>query len=122
MPLAHRPDREEGMAKFFGSAAAIAILLASCGYTPEQRAASGAALGGATGAAIGAAAGGGAGAAVAGGILGAATGAIVGANSAPPPPPPPGYYAPGYYPPPPSCARMGYDPYGNPVCVAYDGY
>jgi hypothetical protein len=103
---------------------ACAMLLAGCGYTPEQRATSGAALGGATGAAIGAAAGGGPGAALAGGILGAATGAVVGANTAPPPPPPPPPgYGPGYYPPPPPrCARMGYDPYGNPVCVAYYGY
>jgi len=96
------------------------IALAGCGYTPEQRAVSGAALGGATGAAIGAATGRGAGAAIAGGALGAATGAIVGANTAPPPPPPP----PGYYgaPPPPRCARPGYDAYGNPVCLAYYGY
>ncbi len=132
--------------------AAGVILLAGCGYTPEQRAASGAALGGATGAAIGAAAGHGPGAALAGGILGAATGAIVGANTVPPPPPPPGYYPPpppgygppppGYGPPPPGyggppppsysygapppppgngppphCARVTYDPNGNPVCA-----
>ncbi len=107
----------------FVSVAAATIFLAGCGYTPEQRATSGAALGGATGAAIGAAAGGGPGAALAGGILGAATGAVVGANTAPPPPPPP---PPGYYPPPPPgpprCARMGYDPYGNPVCLNYYGY
>ncbi len=108
------------MAKLIGGAfaLALAVLLAGCGYTPEQRATSGAALGGATGAAIGAAAGGGPGAALAGGILGAATGAVVGANTAPPPPPPPPGYAQGYYPPPPTCARMGYDANGNPVCVA----
>lgn len=96
------------------------IALAGCGYTPEERGVSGAALGGATGAAIGAATGRGAGAALAGGALGAATGAIVGANTAPPPPPPP----PGYYgaPPPPRCARFGYDAYGNQVCMAYYGY
>ena len=70
------------------------VELAGCGYTPEQRGVSGAALGGATGAAIGASTGGGPGAALAGGVLGAATGAIIGANTAPPPPPPP----PGYYP------------------------
>jgi hypothetical protein len=93
------------------------LVLAGCGYTPEQRATSGAALGGVTGAALGAAAGGSAGAALAGGVLGAATGAIVGANTRPPPPPPP----PGY-PPPPRCAHWGYDPYGNPVCIAYYGY
>jgi hypothetical protein len=97
--------------------------LAGCGYTPEQRGASGAALGGATGAAIGAATGGGVGAALAGGALGAATGAIVGATTAPPPPPPP---PPGYYPPPAPpparCARYGYDAYGNQVCTQYYGY
>lgn len=95
--------------------------LAGCGYTPEQRGLSGAALGGATGAAIGAATGAGAGAALAGGALGAATGAIVGAATTPPPPPPP----PGYYrapPPPPRCARWGYDAYGNQICTAYYGY
>ncbi|MGB6374426.1 MAG: hypothetical protein WBF00_00870 [Methylocella sp.] len=101
------------------------IALPGCGYTPEQRAVSGAALGGATGAAIGAAAGRGPGAALAGGVLGAATGAIVGANTAPPPPP--GYYGPpppppGYYGPPPRCARFGYDAYGNQVCMRYYGY
>ncbi len=96
------------------------IALAGCGYTPEERAVSGAAIGGATGAAIGAATGGRAGAVLAGGALGAATGAIVGANTAPPPPPPP----PGYYgaPPPPRCARIGYDAYGNQVCIAYYRY
>ena len=96
--------------------------LAGCGYTPEQRGVSGAALGGASGAAIGAATGGGVGAALAGGVLGAAAGAIVGANTAPPPPPPPGYYPPPPPPPPPRCARFGYDPYGNQVCTAYYGY
>ncbi|MGH6852777.1 MAG: hypothetical protein ACREDJ_06190 [Methylocella sp.] len=95
------------------------IALAGCGYTPEQRGVSGAALGGATGAALGAATGGGVGAALAGGALGAATGAIVGANTAPPPPPP-GYYGPP--PPPPRCARFGYDAYGNQVCMAYYRY
>ena len=77
--------------------------LAACGYTPEQRGVSGAALGGATGAAIGAATGGG-----------------VGANTAPPPPP--GYYRPPPPPPPARCARIGYDAYGNQVCTAYYGY
>jgi hypothetical protein len=96
----------------------LSIALAGCGYTPEQRAVSGAALGGATGAAIGAATHGGVGAALAGGALGAATGAVVGANTAPPPPPP-GYYG---APPPPRCARVGYDAYGNQVCMAYYGY
>ncbi len=110
------------MKKIFALAMIMAppVLLGGCGYTPEQRGLSGAALGGATGAAIGAAAGHSAGAAVAGGLLGAATGGIVGAATAPPPPPPP----PGYYgapPPPPRCARFGYDAYGNRICTAYYG-
>ena len=90
------------------------IALAGCGYTPEQRGLSGAALGGATGAAIGAATGQGVGAALVGGALGAATGAVVGAATAPPPP----YYGA----PRPRCARVGYDAYGNRVCTAYYGY
>ncbi|TAL82327.1 MAG: hypothetical protein EPN75_02290 [Beijerinckiaceae bacterium] len=96
---------------------ALTLALAGCGYTPEQRAGSGAALGGATGAAIGAASGGGIGGTLVGGVLGAATGAVIGANTAPPPPP---AYAPP--PPPPPCARWGYDPYGRPMCVRYYGY
>ncbi|VFU08635.1 conserved exported hypothetical protein [Methylocella tundrae] len=101
---------------------ATSLALAGCGYTPEQRAGSGAAIGGATGAAIGAATGGGVGAALVGGALGAATGAIVGANTRPanPPPPPPGYYPPP--PPPRACARVVYDPYGNAFCQGYYGY
>lgn len=94
----------------------VAAQLAGCGYTPQQRATSGAALGGATGAAIGATTGGGVGAALAGGVLGAATGAIIGANTAPPPPP---VY---YPPPPPRCARWGHDVYGNAYCIEYYGY
>lgn len=100
--------------------AAASLSLAACGYTPEQRAASGAALGGATGAALGAATGGGVGAALAGGALGAATGAIVGANTRPPPPP--AYYPAPPPPPPARCARWAYDAYGNPVCTGYYGY
>jgi hypothetical protein len=96
-----------------------AVALAGCGYTPEQRGVSGAALGGATGAAIGAATGRGVGAAVAGGALGAATGAVVGAATAPPPPP--GYYG-APPPPPPRCARFAYDDYGNQYCAAYYRY
>ncbi len=98
-----------------------ATTLAGCGYTPEQRAASGAALGAAGGSALGAAAGGGVGGAIAGGVLGAATGAIIGGNTAPPPPPPPV----AYYPPPPPprrCAEYGVDPYGRRICVTYYGY
>lgn len=103
------------------AALVVTLALAGCGYTPEQRATSGAGLGGATGAALGAATGGGVGAALAGGVLGAATGAIVGANTRPPPPPPPPVYYPA--PPPPArCERWGNDAYGNPVCVRYFGY
>ena len=79
----------------------LALPLGGC-YTPQDRAVGGAAIGGATGAALGAAATGRAGGAVAGGLIGAATGAVVGASTAPRP-----------------CARMGYDYYGNPVCLAY---
>jgi hypothetical protein len=109
------------MQKTFARIAAVLLLasgLAGCGYTPEQRATSGAALGGATGALLGAATGGGVGAAVAGGAIGAATGAVVGANTRPAPP------APAYYgaPPPPRCARVGYDVYGNRICTAYYAY
>jgi hypothetical protein len=100
-------------------AALGAMALAGCGYTPEQRAGSGAALGGATGAAIGAATGGGVGAALAGGVIGAASGAIIGANTSPPPPR--AYYPPPP-PPPPRCAQIGYDAYGNRICTAYYGY
>jgi len=98
---------------------AAAIGLAGCGYTPEQRAVNGAAIGAGTGALIGAATHSGVGGVLAGSGLGAATGAIIGANTAPPPPPPPGYYSP---PPPPACARWGYDPDGNPYCMRYYGY
>ncbi len=97
-----------------GLAAVMAISLAGCGYTPEQRATTGGAIGGATGAAIGAAAGGGVGGVLAGGLLGAATGALIGATTPPP--------RPYYYPAPPPCARWGRDPYGNPYCAVYYGY
>jgi hypothetical protein len=90
---------------------ALALALGGC-YTPQDRAAGGAAIGGVTGATIGALASNGrAGPTLAGAALGAATGAIVGANTAPPPPPPP--------PPPPRCARWGRDYYGDPVCLAF---
>jgi hypothetical protein len=94
--------------------------LAGCGYTPEQRAVNGAAIGAGTGALIGAATHSGVGGVLAGSALGAATGAIIGANTRPAPPPPPAYYPPP--PPQPACARWGSDPYGNPVCTAYYGY
>jgi hypothetical protein len=104
-----------------------AIGVAGCGYTPEQRAASGALIGAGTGAAIASAAGGRPGAVIAGSLLGAGAGAVIGANTRPPPPPPPppGYYPPppGYYPPPPPppCGRVAYDPDGRPMCVAAAG-
>ena len=83
---------------------ALALALGGC-YTPQDRAAGGAAIGGVTGATIGALASNGrAGPTLAGAALGAATGAIVGANTAPPPP---------------RCARWGRDYYGEPVCLAF---
>lgn len=100
---------------------AAGLSLAACGYTPEQRAVNGAAIGAGTGAVLGAATGGGVGAVLAGTALGAATGGIIGANTRPAPPP--AYYPPPPPPPPgPACARWGYDPAGNPFCVRYYGY
>jgi hypothetical protein len=105
------------MTKLLTSVALIAAIgLAGCGYTPEQRASSGALIGAGSGAVLGAAAGGGPGAVIAGSLLGAGAGALIGANTRPAPPP---AYLP---PPPPRCARFSYDPYGRPVCVAYYGY
>jgi hypothetical protein len=87
----------------------VAILasgLAAC-YTPGERAAGGALIGGAAGAAIGGLATGRVGGAVAGGIIGAAGGAIVGAATAPQP----------------SCPRrapwLRRDAYGNYYCSRY---
>lgn len=60
----------------------LALGLSGC-YTPGERAAGGALVGGATGAAIGGAASGTAGGALAGAAVGAAGGAIVGAATAP---------------------------------------
>jgi osmotically inducible lipoprotein OsmB len=85
--------------------------LAGCGYTPEQGAINGAALGGATGAIVGGAATGKAGGALAGGLLGAAAGGIIGANNVVPPPPPP--------PPPRRCAEFEVDAYGGRHCIAW---
>lgn len=66
-----------------GLAGLLAASVAGC-YSPGDRAAGGALIGGATGAAIGAAASGGrGGATLAGAALGAAGGAIVGAATAP---------------------------------------
>lgn len=101
-------------------ALACGLTLSGC-YTPQQQnAANGAVLGGATGALIGGLASGRPGGALAGGAIGAATGAILGSAATPPPrgyePVPTVYAAP---PPPPPCARFGYDPYGNEVCLQY---
>lgn len=86
-------------------ALATAVSLAGCN-SPQDRALGGAALGGAAGAAIGAAATGKAGGAIAGGIIGAAGGAILGGATAPQQQQR-------------QCARVGYDSYGNQVCVRY---
>jgi osmotically inducible lipoprotein OsmB len=88
------------------SIAIVAITAATLGgcYTPGERAAGGALIGGAAGAAIGGLATGRVGGAVAGGIIGAAGGAIVGAATAPEPVCP--YRAP----------YLRYDAYGNPYC------
>lgn len=56
---------------------AAALALASCQTARQDRAATGAVIGGGTGAIIGAVAGKSAGAAVAGGVIGAAAGAII---------------------------------------------
>jgi hypothetical protein len=83
----------------------IAVCLAGC-YSPGERAVGGAAIGGLGGAGIGALASGGrAGGTLAGAAIGAASGAAVGALTAPAPQR--------------GCAQLGYDYYGNTVCVAY---
>lgn len=58
-------------------AAALALTLAGCQTAREDRAMSGALIGGGTGALVGGLAGRSAGAAVAGGVIGAAAGAII---------------------------------------------
>ena len=87
------------MKKTVLAAAALASMLglAGCGTPQGDRAAGGAVLGGA-------AATGRPGGALAGAAVGAASGAIIGAATTPPPR---------------RCARVGYDYYGNRVCVAY---
>ncbi len=92
--------------------AVLALCVAGCGYTPEQRAASGGLLGAGTGAAIAGAAGGGPGAVIASSLLGAGAGALIGANTRPPPPPPVVVVAA----PPPRCAEFAEDMYGRPYC------
>lgn len=64
-------------------ALSFATALAGCQTLAQERAATGALLGGAAGAAIGGAAGGSAGSALAGGAIGAVTGGAIGAATAP---------------------------------------
>ena len=60
---------------------AAALALAGCQTARQDRALTGAAIGGASGAVIGGLAGGTTGAAIAGGVIGATAGAIIGANA-----------------------------------------
>jgi uncharacterized protein YcfJ len=60
-----------------------ALALAGCETVQQDRALTGAAIGGAAGAVIGGVAGGSTGAAVAGGVVGAAAGGLIGASTAP---------------------------------------
>ncbi len=94
---------------------AAALGLSGCNTPQDANAARGAVIGGTSGALIGGLASGRAGGALAGGAIGAATGAILGAAATPGPLPPPP-------PPPPPCARMGYDEYGEPICLRYYRY
>lgn len=105
-----------------GAALFSAMALAGCAaQTPEQyNAGRGAVLGGATGALIGGLATGRPAGALAGAAIGAGSGAVLGAASTPrygyaPPPA-------AYEPPPRACARMGYDEFGQPVCLKLAGY
>ena len=61
----------------------IALALGGCQTYQQQRAATGAAIGGTTGAVIGGVTGRSAGSAVAGGLIGAAAGGLIGAATAP---------------------------------------
>ncbi|RYC33683.1 hypothetical protein D3273_00040 [Lichenibacterium minor] len=104
-----------------GAAMLSALALAGCAaQTPQDyNAGRGAVLGGATGALIGGLATGRPMGALAGAAVGAGTGAVLGAASTPRY----GYAPPVEYAPPPrACARMGYDEYGNPVCLKLAGY
>lgn len=86
------------------AAMASALALGGCNSPyREDRAVSGAVLGGAAGAVIGGAATGRAGGALAGGLIGAAAGGIIGGNT----------------PPPRRCVAVRYDYYGNPYCARY---
>ncbi len=111
------PQVENTMRKFLTTATLIAATgLAACGYTPEQRAASGGLIGAGTGAAIANAAGGGPGAVIAGSLLGAGTGAAIGASTRPPPPPP--YYVARRG----RCVEIAEDMYGRRYCRVYADY
>lgn len=66
--------------------AVSALALAGCQTVQQDRALTGAAIGGVAGTAIGAASGGTVGSAVAGGVIGATAGGLIGAATAPPEP------------------------------------
>lgn len=102
-------------------ALATAIGLAGCGYTPEQRATTGAAIGAGTGAVVASAAGARPGGIIASSLLGAGVGALIGASTRPPPPPRPAYYVAA---PPPGarrCVEFREDMYGRRYCSVYYG-
>ncbi len=113
-----------------GAAMLSALSLAGCAArTPEEyNAGRGAIIGGTTGALIGGLATGRPLGALAGAAIGAGSGAVLGAAATPRPlPPPPIYDGAGPGPvggpgPAPRCARMGYDEYGEPVCLKLAGY
>ncbi len=106
------------------------MALAGCSTPQDYNAGRGAVIGGTTGALIGGLATGRPGGALAGAAIGAGSGAILGAAATPrplPPPPVEGYgEGPGPRPygggPAPKCAKMGYDEYGEPVCLKLAGY
>lgn len=122
--VSRAPGHSNGivMHKFMtGIVLATALGTAGCGYTPEQRAGSGALIGAGTGAALGSALGRGPGAVIAGSLLGAGAGAVIGANTRPPPPPPPVPPVVVYAPPPPPpgrCVEFATDIYGRTYCRA----
>ena len=86
------------------TALSSALALAGCGATQQDRTVGGAAIGAVAGGVLGAAVTGRPGGALAGAAIGAASGAIIGGNTSPRQR---------------QCARVGYDYYGNRVCVAY---
>lgn len=100
---------------------ATTIGLEGCGYTPEQRAASGAAIGAGTGAVVASAAGARPGGVVASSLLGAGLGALIGANTRPPPPPRPVYYVAAPRPGARRCVEFREDMYGRRYCSVFYG-